>query len=104
MPAPLALPLLVRQVTTEALALAQTLGQAEEIQWKPSLAPTARDDTTERSRGGHGDPTVSTVLDGRRLNVRAAVVNAEGTLERLIVALRETREHLEDSIDEWNGN
>jgi hypothetical protein len=97
------LPDVVRRTATEALQLASILAEAEEVQWKPSLTPKPREDTTERSKGGHGDPTSTTAADGRRLAVRAAVIAAETDLMQVSVAMATSRERLERALDRWNG-
>lgn len=98
------LPQPLRRLAEEALLLASTLAEAEEIQWKPSVAPKPREDTTERAKGGHGDPTLSIVVDDRRLAVRDAVVKGSEAIEATALHLAGLRERLEAEIDAWNGN
>lgn len=98
------LPESIRAFAAEALTVAALLEAATEIQWKPSLTPKPREDTSERARGGHGDPTLDTVLDSRRLAVRAAVISAETAFDGALDTLREVRPQLERAIDAWNGN
>jgi len=97
------LPAIVRSVAAEALALALTLAEAEEIQWQPSVSPKPREDTTERSRGGVSDPVANTVADPRRLAVRDTVEAGKAQLEVLISSLHSARLDLEQAIDKWNG-
>jgi hypothetical protein len=92
-----------RAVATEALALALLIGEAAEIQWQPATTPKPREDTTERSRGGHGDPTLNTVADERRLAVRAGVRASEHLLGEALKALVRARKRMETVIDEHNG-
>lgn len=103
MPHPRPLPEIVREVAEEALALASALEAAEAIQWSPSHTPKPREDTTERAKGGHGDPTLATVIDDRRLGVRAAVVAGHIEIEKAIPALRVARENVQEAVDRWHG-
>jgi len=100
---PRPLPQIVEDVTAEALALASALAAAEAIQWSPSQSPKPRDDTSERARGGHGDPTLATVVDDRRLAVRAAVVSGHVEIEKLLPILRAAREEVQEAVDRWHG-
>jgi len=97
------LPDALRAFAEEALRLASLLGQADEIQWQPSPTPKPREDTTERSKGGHGDPTASIVADDRRLAVRAAVLQAEAAIEKATVDVQGASARLEHAIDRWTG-
>jgi hypothetical protein len=94
---------LIRRLAEEALSTSAVLAEASEIQWQPSPAIRPREDTTERSKGGHSDPTTLTVTDPRRLQLRAAVLEAEHLLERATAALAATRRRLEAAVDSWNG-
>lgn len=98
-----ALPDTLRAFAEDALRLASLLGQADEIQWQPSPTPKPREDTTERSKGGHGDPTASIVADDRRLAVRVAVLKGEGAIEQAAAAVRSASADLEHAIDRWTG-
>ena len=98
------LPPLVRELATEALLLALSLGEAESIQWSPSLTPKPREDTTERASGGHGDPTLATVVDERRLAVRAQVDAGTAHLEEAVSALRRARANVDEAVNSWNGS
>jgi hypothetical protein len=93
----------VRAVAREALLLASTLTEAEAIQWSPSPVPKPREDTTQRAKGGHGDPTLAIVLDDRRMAVRSAVEAAHAKLAALAEEVRTTREALGEAVDQWNG-
>src|SRR5205085_1014433 len=78
---------------------------AVEVQWEKSPAPpAARDDTSERSKGGAvANPTLDVVADDRRLAVRAEVVRAEGFTRWLDGALRTIAEGLDNSVTTWEG-
>jgi len=92
-----------RLIVEEALKLSAVLEAADDIQWQPSPVPRPRDDTTERSRGGHSDPTLTTVLDDRRLKLRDEVRRSSWSLGELLRKVREYRTALEDAVDHWNG-
>jgi len=92
-----------RAVASEALALALLIGEASEIQWQPANTPRPREDTTERSRGGHSDPTVNIVADERRLAVRKAVVASDHLLGEALKALVRARKRMETVIDQHSG-
>lgn len=100
----LPLPPIVRRVTEEALTLADLLAVAQDAQWKASPAPKPREDTTERSKGGHSDPTPQIALDERRLALRAAVLTAEVALEAAVETLTKERRALEVSLNKWSGS
>lgn len=94
----------VHSFAEEAIRLSSSLSAAEAIQWAASPVPKPREDTTERAKGGHGDPTPSIVLDDRRLGVRAAVEAAHRELAAATEKLVEQREAVDAAVDLWNGN
>lgn len=66
-----------------AAMLTASLPPALSRQWEASPVPKPREDTAERSSGGRPpNPTADVVLDGRRLAVRQAVIEAERALQR----------------------
>jgi hypothetical protein len=91
-------------VRREVDALVSTLAEAMDVQWMPSPIPRPRDDTTERAKGGHGDPTPSITLDDRRLDVRAQVRASARRLGEAAEAARVTRAALEAALDAWAGH
>lgn len=97
------LPQELRSFATTTLQLAQLLGEAQEAQWKPSHVPQPRDDTSERAKGGHGDPTLATVVDDRRLALRAAVIQSEQALETAFATVRQAADRLQLQLDRWAG-
>lgn len=103
MTTPRPLPAAVRTFAESTLRLASVMHEAEAVQWSPSLTPKPREDTTERAKGGHGDPVVSTVLDPRRLAVRAAVIDAELALKEAEEKAVEARRALEAALARWQG-
>lgn len=100
-PSPLPEPL--RSFVAASLRVSRLLGQAQAVQWSPAPIPRPREDTTERSKGGHSDPTVATVFDERRLTVRAAVLTAETVLRDARLALDEAEATLARAVDGWSG-
>ncbi|MCZ9884616.1 DUF7169 domain-containing protein [Arthrobacter sp. B2a2-09] len=98
------LPSAVRVFAVASLSLARSLADAEEIQWTAAPVPKPREDTTERAKGGHGDPTLATVLDERRLAVRQAVEEAHATLAANTEATAAARQKLDLAIASWNGD
>lgn len=86
------------------LRLTQALGEAEAVQWDPAARrPQARDDTTERSKGGHGDPTADVALDERRLALRDAVEEARLRLQIAATGVSAADRHLREALDAWAG-
>ncbi|CCQ44286.1 hypothetical protein ARTSIC4J27_210 [Pseudarthrobacter siccitolerans] len=93
----------LRAVTAESLQIIRLLDAAAEIQWEPSPVPKPREDTTQRAKGGHGDPTGDIVLDARRLAVRESFTRAERALADYLAFLRSTRQELARAVENWNG-
>lgn len=97
------LPAVVRSFTEEAVFLARSAAEAEEIQWSAAPIPKPREDTTERAKGGHGDPTLAIVLDERRLAVRLRYEEALVVLQELTEQAADARRNLNGAIAAWNG-
>ena len=97
------LPATVRSFAAETLALAQSMQKADAIQWEAAPIPRPSDDTTERAKGGHGDPTQAIALDDRRLAVRAQYDAAMAALDTAYAAVRAARRHLDGAVDAWEG-
>ena len=93
----------VKEFAADVLALSALTSDAQEAQWQAGKTPVPREDTTERSRGLVSDPTPSTVVDGRRLELRAAVIEAEQALEAAQLATRKAGRHLTAAITRWHG-
>ena len=93
----------VRSFTEEAVFLARSAAEAEEIQWTAAPIPKPREDTTQRAKGGHGDPTLDIVLDERRLVVREAFEEASRALQELTTGAANVRRKLDAAIASWNG-
>lgn len=71
------------------------IGNASEAQWKAGATPRPVDDTTERSKGTISDPTVHALLDGRRLLLRDAVIDAEKAMHDAAATLADVAARLE---------
>jgi hypothetical protein len=93
----------VKATAAEALQIVRLLDAASGIQWEASPVPKPREDTTQRAKGGHGDPTADIVTDPRRLAVREAVTDAERALTQHLAILRHTRHELARAVEVWNG-
>lgn len=87
----------------EALStLSDALFEASDAQWETPPVAKPADDTSERSKGAApSDPTQRIALDGRRLALRASVVEAERGLERMAVVLRELTSRVESRLTAW---
>lgn len=85
----------------EIAELAPLLDKATAAQW--SVPPTRRpdEDTAERSKGPHSDPTPGIALDERRLSLSAQVKESERVLRAAVVAVRGVRRGLELRFGEW---
>lgn len=95
---------IVRDLAAESLALSAALDGASAIQWASAPIAKPKDDTTERAKGGHGDPTFDTVADDRRLGVREAVKSGLDELERAIAAVRQARGAVEFAVARYYGD
>jgi hypothetical protein len=70
------------------LRVRQLLADSREAQWRTGKSPVPKEDTTERSKGLVNDPTATTVLDPRRVALRAAALEAERALSIAARTLR----------------
>lgn len=95
---------LIRWVRAECDALEAILPAAVDAQWQRPPVRKASDDTTERSKGGHSDPTSAIALDDVRSQLRSQVLNSEHVLRTAIVALRGVRRGLERRLEAWEGD
>lgn len=86
------------------LRLKQLLNDIGDAQFKPGRTPVPREDTTERSKGMTSDPTLSAVADGRRLELRAAVVKAEFALETATTAMDLAEREVAQAYEKWLGH
>lgn len=93
----------VKDFAADVLALSALVSDAQEAQWQAGKTPVPREDTTERSRGLVSDPTPSTVADGRRLALRAAVIDAEQALQVAQAKVRSAGRNLTEALTRWHG-
>lgn len=95
---------LVRTAAEEILETVRLLDAVGEAQWEAARAiALPDDDTTERAKGGHGDPVPSIVTDERRLRLRAAVIAAEREVAAAVERLPAVRRNLIDAVAVWEG-
>ncbi|UGL61856.1 hypothetical protein SEA_FRANKLIN22_43 [Microbacterium phage Franklin22] len=85
------------------LRLQQLLADVGESQWKAGATPRPVEDTTERSKGTKSDPTPAIVLDGRRLALRAAVIEVEQALEKAGRVMQAAERHLHEKLEAHHG-
>lgn len=85
------------------LDVSALLTNASEAQWQAGKTPVPREDTTERSSGMTSDPTPTITADGRRLALRAAVVEAELSIESADRILGQARSQLTEALTKWQG-
>lgn len=85
------------------LRLRALLADASEAQWTMGVTPHPKEDTTERSKGLTADPVPTAVMDTRRLQVRASVIEAEHALTLADQTLRAAVHHLEAAFNKWQG-
>lgn len=76
--------------------LAALVEEAAEVQFMPSPIPRPAEDTTERSKGGHSDPTARITADARRIAVREFVTDSLRASQKL-------RRQGEAALDRWAG-
>lgn len=100
------------ELTDAINAVRSTLDQIErafpaayEAQWERSpSAPTPRDDTSERGKGGPiSDPTFDIVADERRLALRAEIRRHEAFLAWADRGARKLDGRLCAALDAWEG-
>lgn len=77
---------------------------AEVAQWQAPPTVRPRDDPGGRQIGVTSDPTVRAALDGRRLRLRARVVEAEHALALAGRQLSAAERNLSDALGDWNGD
>lgn len=98
-----ALERIAEAVAAEVRALLAVLPAALEVQWQPAPIPHPEEDTAERGKGGHSDPTPAVALDERRLAVRVAVLGSLRRVREARDALAESRQDVERSLARWHG-
>jgi len=81
----------------------ESLNEALSYQWEAPPVPRPSDDTAERSKGPVSDPTPQIALDGRRLALRATVLEAERAVVRIRAVVSELADRVEGSVARWEG-
>lgn len=76
--------------------LTELVEEAAEVQFMPSPIPRPAEDTSERSKGGHSDPTSRIVADARRAAVREFVTDSLRASQKL-------KRQGEAALDRWAG-
>lgn len=71
---------LLESVGGSYLSIHAMLGEAENAQWQAGLTPVAKDEVTTRSHNTVSDPTWFHYADGRRQDLREAVIEANKAL------------------------
>lgn len=95
---------MTRALAAEALEILLLLDAVSEAEWRRSQAPVLpEEDTAERGKGKVSDPTGDTVIDGRRLALRAAVIAAEREVLSATQSLSASRRHLLEAAERWQG-
>lgn len=94
---------LIAWLRAETDMLEVVVPPAIDAQWTSAPVPKPREDTTERAKGGHGDPVPGHALCERRVTVRGAVLRSEGEMRRMVATVRGARLALERALHEWEG-
>jgi hypothetical protein len=89
-------------IETEAAQLREVLGPALEAQWQPSVRENT-ENTEVKSRAEIPNPTLDTVMDGRRMALRAQVLRSERIMRQTAINVRGVRRGLERALDHWEG-
>lgn len=90
-------------LTKELAALAPVLDMASAAQW--SVPPRRRpdEDTAERSKGPHSDPTPGIAIDERRLALSVQIKESDRIVREAAAAVRGVRRGLELRFAEWEA-
>lgn len=93
----------VDMLTREIALLAPVLDNARAAQWSspPRLRPV--EDTAERSKGPHSDPTPNLALDDRRLALSSQIKESERIIREAAAAVRGVRRGLEMRFADWEA-
>ena len=93
----------ISAVDRELDRLWEALTDALKYQWEAPPVPRPANDTSERSKGPVSDPTPQIALDGRRLALRATVLEAERAVVRIRAVVSELADRVEGSVARWEG-
>ena len=99
-----ALPAQVRRHAELALRIASALSTIADAQYQPAQAGAPRGESLGIRSPGVADPTGDLAADERRLQLRAAAVGAELTLERSAQALERSLLALDRATARWSGD
>lgn len=94
----------IRTAGDALVRLARSYARAVAVQFARPLAPTLRDDTTERASGGKSDPTGDVASDARRLRLRAAVIAGEQALDSITSTATSAADDVDRAVAEWEGD
>lgn len=98
------LPAQVRRHAELALRLASALSTISDAQYQPAQAGAPRGESLGIRSPGVSDPTGDLATDERRLELRAAGVAAELTLERSAQAMERALLALDRATSRWSGD
>lgn len=93
----------IRSLGESVTELADALAHAEEVQWLRPAAPSLRQETSEKGKGGIPNPTADITADARRLKVRAAVISGELAAQRIAQEALTAASQLRLAVAEWAG-
>lgn len=92
------------KIMADVPALVVLLEEAREVQFTLPPRRRASEDTAERSKGPHSDPTADTATDERRLALSQQIKAADVTLLNIAVAVGGLRRGLERRLAEWGAD
>ncbi|QOI66961.1 hypothetical protein SEA_GARDENSTATE_49 [Microbacterium phage GardenState] len=93
----------IRSMGEAVIHLADSLAHAEEVQYLKPAAPSTRQDTPEKAKGGVSRPTEDIALDPRRLALRARVIEAEQLTDGISARAEAAANALDAALREWAG-
>lgn len=93
----------LRKLGESVTEFADALAHAEEVQYLRPAAPSLRQETTEKAKGGISNPTADITADERRLRVRAAVISGEIGAQRIATTADELARELRAAVTDWAG-
>ena len=93
----------IRTLAENVTELADALAHAEEVQWLRPAAPSLRQETTEKAKGGISNPTADITADERRLRVRAAVITGEVVAQSIAQDAATAAATLRAAVTDWAG-
>lgn len=95
----------VNALADKIRTLARLLDAAVAVQWQAPPVARPHDDTAERSKGAPpSNPTADVALDGRRLALRAAIVEGQRAIRKATTAASAAGAHLSGALDAWQDD